>query len=39
MHSKGIRVRSSNSRRYGEVEAKMSKGGDFKNNDLQPIDF
>jgi uncharacterized protein len=36
---KGSRSRVMSSRLYAEVEAKMSGGGDFKNNDLHPIDF
>ncbi len=36
---KGTRSRSSSCSAVGEVEAKISEGGDFKNNDLHPIHF
>jgi hypothetical protein len=39
VQEKGRCSLTSSSRRYFEVEAKMSGCGDFKNNDLRPILF
>ena len=39
MQEKGKRSLARSSRRYVEVDAKISEGGDCKNNDLHPIDF
>ncbi len=39
MHRKGNPNLCSNSRRYFEVEARISSGGDFKNKDLHRIRF
>ena len=39
LQEKGRPSLASSSRRYFEVEAKISGGGDFKNNDLHPILF